>query len=262
MIAGSGEFPLMWARVARQLGYQVTAIAHRGETGSELENIVESVTWVRLGQLDKIIRCLKQFKIEEVAFAGGILKSRIFIDARPDFRALKILARVGARKDDSLLRAISDELESEGIRVLDSTAFLKDLLMPLGLLTARSVTPQEQKDIEIGWKIAKEIGQLDIGQCVVVKDQTILAVEAIEGSDATIERGGSLAKKGAVVIKVSKPQQDRRFDLPTVGPHTIKVMTDVGASVLALEAGTSILLEKERVILEADQAGISVIGLK
>ena len=252
----------MWARAANQLGYQVTAIAHLGETRTELENIVESVTWVRLGELDKMIRSLKQTGIKEAAFAGGIKKSRIFIDARPDFRALKILARVGAKKDDSLLRAISEELESEGIRVVDSTAFLTELLTPIGLLTTRAVTPQEEKDIEIGWKTAKEIGRLDIGQCVVVKDQTILAVEAIEGSDETIQRGGSLAKKGAVIIKVSKPQQDFRFDLPTVGPNTIKVMTDVGATVLAIEARYSILLEKERVIHRADQAGISVIGLK
>jgi DUF1009 family protein len=264
LIAGSGQFPLLWARAAKQQGYEVVAIAHVGETGEELSTIVDKVVWVHLGELDKIIGSLKAWGITEAVLAGGIRKSRLFSDARPDRRAIALLMRVEARSalggDDALLRALSDELAREGIAVQESTALLSSLLTPAGLLTGRPLTPDEEKDIRFGFRLAKELGRLEVGQCVVIKAQTVLAVEALEGTDETIRRAGRLSGPGAVVVKASKPQQDVRFDLPAVGPQTITVMAEVKAAVLALEAGSSIILEKERLVGLADTAGISVIG--
>ena len=262
LIAGSGQFPLIWVREAKRQGYEVTAVGHIGETEEELETLADSLVWVQLGELNKIIKVLKKAGITETALAGGIRKTRMFKDVKPDLRALNLLARVGAPKDDALLRAISDELASDGIRVVESTVFLSSLLTPQGPLTSRMPSREEEKDVAFGWKVVKELGQLDIGQCVVVKRQTVLAVEAIEGTDETIRRGGRLAQKGAVVVKACKPQQDVRFDLPAVGKQTIAVMLEVGATALALEAGRTIMLEKELLIKKADESGISVIGVK
>ena len=261
LIAGSGQFPLIWVREAKRQGYEVTAIGHVGETAEELETIADTFVWVRLGELGKIIKTFKKEGIKEAVLAGGIRKARMFKDVRPDLRAMSLLARVGAPKDDVLLRAISDELASDGINVLESTSFLSSLLTPQGSLTSRSASREEERDIDFGWKMVKELGQLDIGQCVVVKRQTVLAIEAIEGTDETIRRGGLLAQEGAVVVKARKPQQDVRFDLPTVGTETIAVMFEVGATVLALEAKRTIMLEKEQLINNANAAGISVIGI-
>lgn len=260
LIAGSGQFPLLWARAAKQQGYEVMAVAHVGETAKELEGIADSVVWVRLGELSKIVDAFKAANVTEAVLAGGIRKSRIFTDAKPDWRALALLTRVGAKNDDAVLRALSDELAREGIAVQESTALLSFLLTPQGLLTGRSITPEEEKDIALGFRIAKELGRFEIGQCVVVKAQAVLAVEAMEGTDEAIRRGGRLSGEGAVVVKASKPQQDFRFDLPTVGPNTISVMAEVKATVLALEAGHSIMLDRNRLLEKAEAAGVSVVG--
>jgi UDP-2,3-diacylglucosamine hydrolase len=262
LIAGSGQFPLIWVREAKRQGYEVMAVGHIGETEKELETLADSLVWVRLGELNKIIKAFKKADITETALAGGIRKARMFKDVKPDLRALSLLARVGVPKDDALLRAISDELASDGIKVVESTVFLSSLLTPQGSLTSRAMSGEEEKDIAFGWKVVKELGQLDIGQCVVVKRQTVLAIEAMEGTDETIRRGGQLAQEGAVVVKACKPQQDVRFDLPTVGKQTIAVMFEVGATVLALEAGRTIMLEKEQLLKKAEDSGISVIGVK
>jgi len=260
IIAGSGTFPLTVAQAARQEGYRVVAVAHEGETDPDLAARVDELTWIYVGELNKLIAAFKAAGVSEAVMAGGIQKVRLFGNARPDLRTLSLLARVGIKKDDSLLRAVAEELASEGIRIRSATELLAGLLMPTGLLTVRSLTSREEQDVEFGWPLAKEIGRLDIGQCVVVKDRTVLAVEAIEGTDETIRRGGRHGREGAVVVKVSKPQQDARFDLPTVGPKTIEVMAEVGATVLALEAGCSILLEKGLLLEKARAAGISILG--
>ena len=260
LISGSGQFPLIWVREAKRLGYHVTAIAHIGETVQELEAVADSVVWVRLGELGKIIRTFKDADISQVAFAGGIRKARMFKDAKPDLRATGLLARIGIPKDDTILRALSDELASDGIQVIESTSFLSTLLTPPGQLTSRAVNPEEEKDISFGWKTLKELSRIEIGQCIIVKRGTILAVEAMEGTDGAIRRGGGLAQKGAVVVKASKPHQDLRFDLPAVGADTISAMSEVHATVLALEAGKSIILEKDKTLKMAESAGISVIG--
>jgi len=260
LIAGNGDFPLAFAKAAREKGLQVVAVAHEGETKPELEQLVDRIVWVKVGQLGKLIKAFKDQQVSDVLMAGGIKKTRLFGGGLPDMRALALLARMVHKKDDSLLRAVAEELESEGITVRESTMYLDNLLAKPGVLTRRKPARDEEEDIEFGWHMAKEIGKLDIGQTVVVKDQAVLAVEAIEGTDEAIRRGGRLCGQGAVVVKICKPQQDLRFDLPAIGIETLKTMAGVRASCLAIEAGRTIVLDREAVIAEADRAGITIVA--
>jgi hypothetical protein len=204
----------------------------------------------------------KQEGVVDVLMAGGIKKTRFFGNTMPDLRGMAMLAKMVHKKDDSLLRAVADELKSEGIIVRESTLYLDSIVAQKGILTKRKPAKPERQDIEFGWQMAKEIGRLDIGQTVVLKDQVILAVEAIEGTDEAIRRGGVLCGKGAVVVKVCKPQQDLRFDLPAIGTQTIRSMAEVKASCLAIEAGKTIILERETVIRDADRADITIIAVE
>lgn len=258
LIAGNGQFPLIFAENAKRAGLSVIAVAHTGETEPALSEKVDDILWVRVGQIGRLISFFKKAGVQEAVMAGGIRKSRLF-EMRPDLRAVTILARLKERKDDALLRAFADEMEREGIRIQESTLYLSSILAEEGELT-RSLTKEERGDIEWGWPLAKQIGALDIGQCLVVKEGVILAVEAIEGTDATIRRGAAFGKGGVIVIKICKPQQDLRFDIPAVGPGTIETMIDVKASVLAVEAGKTLLLEKEALLAAAKRAGIAVVG--
>jgi UDP-2,3-diacylglucosamine hydrolase len=261
LIAGNGAFPLAFARAARQKGIRVVAVAHEGETQPELAELVDSIYWIKVGQLGKLIRIFQEQGVKDVLMAGGIKKTRLF-GGIPDMRGFALLARLLHKKDDSLLRAVADELESEGLIVRESTLYLDNLLSPEGVLTKRRPSEDERRDIEFGWQIAKEIGRMDIGQTVVVKDQAVLAVEAIEGTDEAIRRGGRLCGKGAVVVKICKPKQDLRFDLPAVGTQTIMTMKEVNASCLAIEAGKTIILDREAVIGGAEKAGISIVAVR
>lgn len=258
LIAGNGRFPLIFAETAKQAGLSVIAVAHTGETEPELSEKVDQILWIRVGQVGKLISFFKKAGISDAVMAGGIRKTRLF-EMRPDFRALTLLARMREKKDDALLRAFAGELEREEIRIRESTLYLSSLLAEEGEMTRR-LTAAEREDIEWGWPVAKQIGALDIGQCIVVRNGVVLAVEAVEGTDATIRRGGSLGKEKGVVIKICKPQQDFRFDVPAVGPGTIEAMAEVGAAVLAVEAGKTLLLEKEKLLREAASAGIAVVG--
>jgi len=258
LIAGNGVFPLIFADTARERGLSVVAVAHTGETEPSLAEKVDEILWIRVGQIGKLISYFKKSGVSNAVMAGGIRKTRIF-EVRPDLRAISLLASLKEKKDDALLRAVAGELERENITIKDSTAYLTPLLADEGELT-RPLKKSEKEDVRWGWKLAKKVGLLDIGQCVVVRNGVILAVEAIEGTDATILRGGKLGKENAVVIKVCKPQQDLRFDIPTVGPKTIRSMIEVKASVLALEAGKTLILEKDRFIRDAKSAGIAVVG--
>lgn len=261
LIAGNGDFPLAFARAAREKGFTVVAVAHEGETLPELASLVDSIAWIKVGQLGKLIHVFQERGVRDVLMAGGIKKTRLFSGGFPDLRGAALLARMVAKKDDSLLRAVANELAAEGILVRESTLFLDNLLAPRGVLTRRKPSKDEWKDIEFGWQMAKEIGRLDIGQTIVVKDQAVLAVEAIEGTDETIRRGGTLCRKGAVVVKICKPQQDLRFDLPATGTRTIETMRSVGGACLALEAGKTIMLDRPTMVREADAAGIAVVAL-
>lgn len=258
LIAGNGQFPLLFAENARRLGLSVVAVAHTGETEPALSEKVDEILWIRVGQIGKLIAYFKKSGICDAVMAGGIRKTRIF-EMRPDFRALSILARLKEKKDDALLRALAAELEQEKIQIKESTLYLSGLLAEEGELT-RSLTKEEKEDIEWGWPLAKKIGALDIGQCIVIRNGVVLAVEAIDGTDATIRRGGSLGKEKAVVIKICKPNQDFRFDVPTVGPGTIRAMAEVKASVLVVEAKKTLFLDKEPFLKEAKEAGIAVVG--
>ena len=261
LIAGNGRFPLLFAENARRLGYRVSAVALNGEADPAIERAVDRIHWVVLGQLGKLIKAFKQDGVRQAVMVGGVRKTHLFSDVKPDLRSLALLRRVTIPKDDALLRAIAAELEDEGIRIRESTFGLDGLLVEGGTLTRRGPTRKERRDIEFGWEMAEAVGRLDIGQCVVVKDCVVVAVEAVEGSDDAIRRGGKLARGGAVVVKRFKPQQDRRFDLPAVGPGTIQAMIESGAAVLAIEAGKAVFLDREEAIEAADEEGIAIVGV-
>ncbi|SMC27816.1 hypothetical protein SAMN02746041_03092 [Desulfacinum hydrothermale DSM 13146] len=261
LIAGGGQFPLLFAEGARQAGYGVVAVGFEGETDPQLGDHVDRFHLIKLGQLNKLIKAFKNAGVTRVAMAGAINKTNLYARIRPDWRAFKLLGRLHNKKDDFLLRALAQELASEGIHVEPSTLFLPNLLAPEGVLTRRRLNAKEKRDVAFGWDMAKAVGHLDIGQCLVVKDQAVLAVEGIDGTDATILRGGKLCRQGAVVVKVSKPVQDLRFDVPSVGLQTIEIMKEAKARVLVIEAGKTLLFDRERVIEEADRAGITVVAL-
>jgi UDP-2,3-diacylglucosamine hydrolase len=262
LIAGNGRFPIIFAENARQLGYTVSAVAHIGETEPELEKHVEKIHWIKIGQLNKLIQAFKSDGVQHAVMLGGIKKTHVFTTVRPDLRVLAMAGRLRLWKDDAILREFAAELEREGIQICESTFGLNGILVEEGSLTKRRPTKKEWADVRYGWEIAETIGRLDIGQCVVVKDRVIVAVEAVEGTDKAIRRGGELAGKGTVVVKRCKPQQDLRFDLPAVGPRTIETMKSALASVLAVEAGKSVLLDRQEMIRQADRAGIAIVGIK
>ena len=260
LIAGNGMFPILIAQAARQAGKRMIAVAHLGETQPELEPWVESLHWIRLGEFGKLVKIFQKEAVSQVILAGGIDKKKMFSRVRPDLKGLLLMAKMGQRKDDLILRTLARELAKEGLEVLPSTTLLPSLLAPSGILTRRRPTEEEQRDIDFGWPLAKELGKLDIGQCLVVRKGAVVAVEAIEGTDETIRRGGRLAKEKAVVIKVTKPIQDLRFDLPAIGEQTIRTMQEVKASVLAIEARKTLIFDQEATIRLADRHRMVIVS--
>ncbi len=262
LIAGGGQFPLLFARAARAQGCRVMAVCHTNETAPELEEGVDACCWVKLGQLGKIIKFFKARGVRETVFCGTITKTRIFKDILPDLKGLTLWNKIDTHLDDGILRAVAGVLENEGIKVLASTCFLDHLFFPQGVLSRKKPSSPQLEDIRFGWQIARQIGRLDIGQCVVVRELSVLAVEAIEGTDAAIQRGGSLSGSGAVVVKLKKPGQDFRFDLPATGAQTVATLASVQGAVLAVEAGQSLIFDREAMVQAADDAGIVVVGLR
>ncbi|MCL2790490.1 MAG: UDP-2,3-diacylglucosamine diphosphatase LpxI [Desulfobulbus sp.] len=261
LIAGGGQFPLLFAEAARARGRRVVAIAHVNETAGKLEELADVTCWVKLGQLGKIISHFRREKVTEAVFAGTITKTRIFHDILPDLKGMTLWGKIDKRQDDAILRAVAATLEEEGIQILASTCFLDHLFFPQGVLTRKRPSAEQMDDIRFGWTIAREVGRLDIGQCVVVRGRSVLAVEAIEGTDAAIRRGSELAGSGAVVVKLKKPNQDFRFDLPATGATTIETLAAVKGAVLAVEAGQSLLFDRAAMVSAADRAGLVVMGL-
>jgi hypothetical protein len=239
----------------------VVAVAHRCETAPDIAGVVDALTWVEAGELEKLIAALKAAGVRRAVMVGGIRKHRLFQRMRPDARAAALLARVGTFKDDEVLRAVAAELEGEGIEVVPSTAFLAEVVPRVGVYTRRAPTPEEWRDIRYGFRVAKEIGRWDIGQCVVVRGGAVLAVEGIEGTDETIRRGGALVSGGIVVVKVCKPTQDLRFDLPAAGLATVRTLVEAGGRVLALEAGRTVMLEREPMVAAADAAEVALVAV-
>jgi DUF1009 family protein len=261
LIAGSGRFPVLFAETARRRGVEVIAVAHRGETDPDLERVVVSVTWIYPGELSTMIEALAGAGVRRAVMVGGIAKPRLFNELRLDARALALIARVGQLRDDLVLRAVAAEFEAEGIAIVESTLYLQELVPTAGVLGARAPTAEEWQDIRFGFRAAKVIGQFDIGQSVVVRGGAVVAVEGIEGTDATIRRAGQLANGDIVLVKVCKPTQDTRFDLPAVGPQTVRTLASVRGRALALEAGRTITLDREELIAIADGAGIAVVAV-
>ncbi len=262
LIAGAGQFPILFSEKAAQKGYQVYAIGFNKETDTILAAHVQKLKYIYLGQISKLIKYFKQHQITQVVMLGAISKINIFKNIRPDFKALSFIAKTARTHDDSILTSFANLLLKEGIEILPSTFLLPELLSPEGCWTRTKPDIAQKKDIAQGWEIAKQIGKLDIGQCIVICNGTVLAIEAIEGTDATIKRGGRLSKKnGAVVVKLSKPAQDLRFDLPSSGIQTIETMHESGARILVLEAKKSISFDRDEMIALANQYNISILAL-
>ncbi len=262
LIAGGGQFPLLFAEAAKARGRQVVAVCHQNETAAELADRVDAACWVKLGQLGKIIKFFHGRGVQETVFCGTITKTRIFKDILPDLKGLTLWNKIDTRLDDAILRAVAGAIEDEGIKVLASTCYLEHLFFPKGVLSRKKPSKEQLEDIRFGWKMAREVGRLDIGQCVVVRDRSVLAVESIEGTDAAIKRGGGLSGSGAVVVKLKKPGQDFRFDLPATGTGTIETLASVKGTVLAVEAGQSLIFDRDAMVAAADRAGIVVVGLE
>ncbi len=262
LIAGNGQFPVLFAKSALSCGREVVAIAVREETTPELEKYVHKIYWIGVGELKEFFRILKKERLKKVVMAGQIRPAHIFDEnISMDGDLKRFLKKVKDKRAGSLLGEIAAILRKMGIRLLDSTTFLKEYLAPRGILTDLKPTPSQWQDIRFGASIARRLARLDIGQTVVVKDKAILAVEAIEGTDEAIKRGGALAGAAAVVVKVNKPRQDMRFDVPFVGPRTIDSLVAASCAVLAMQAAKTLLLEKDACLKIANENNISLLGI-
>ena len=251
---------MLFARGARRAGARLYVAALEGEADPELGREAEEVCWVHFGQIERIVDFFRSRGVAQAAMAGGVTKANLFRNFKPDARLLAAFARLTSLNDDTTLRALAAEFERDGIAIRPSTLYTPELLAPAGTLTRRHLTPKETVDADFGWTMARAIGDLDIGQCVVVKDRTVLAVEAMEGTDEAVRRGGRLAGQGAVVVKVAKPSQDLRFDMPSVGVATVVVMAEVKAAALVIEAGKTLVFDRDEMIAAADRAGISILA--
>lgn len=262
LLAGAGRLPIAFSRAAHGMGFNVCAVALLSETERDLAANVDVFAQISIGQLDEIIRFLKTNEITKVTMIGKVTKEMMFSGAvEADDRMKKLLMSLPDRNDDTIMYAFVRELATEGIQTFDQTALIRSMIALPGVMTKRVPTALEHADMEYGFKMAKAIGGLDIGQTVVVKNLAVMAVEAIEGTDECILRGGDLGRGGVVVAKVAKPKQDIRFDMPTVGLKTLESMIKVGAKALVMEAGKTLLVEKEKVVAMADENGITIVAL-
>ena len=263
LIAGGGRFPLLVLSAARQQGHEMVAIAIKEETLPEIEQLAERCHWISLGELSKLIKILKQENISEAFMAGRVQHARIYSSIRPDWKLLKLLKSLGRKNTDSLIGAVAAVLADEGIRLLDSTRFLEPYMAVEGPNTKRGPTESEQADIDYGREIAQALAAYDIGQSVVICEKACVAVEAMEGTDALILRAGEVSNgRRLTVVKAAKPNQDMRFDVPVVGPTTIAKMKRVNATALAVEAGQTLLIDRDELLAAAEEAGIAVVGCR
>lgn len=239
----------------------MVAVGHSGETDPTLEREVGALTWVRVGQLDRIVRILRKADVQKAVMAGGIGRVRAIADARPDIGALKVALRLRSLRDDALLRAVANYFGEHGIAIVPQAEYLSDLLAPEGHLAGPKPSAGQSKDIALGCEVAQLLGKADVGQTVVVKNGLVLALEAVEGTDEAIRRGSRLGGPGTVVVKLCKPGQDERFDLPAIGPGTLGVMLECGAKVLAVEARKTLLLDPAKVLAEAERSAVSLLAV-
>ncbi len=270
LIAGNGKFPFLVLDAARAQGYEVVVAAIKEETFPEIESKGAAVHWLSLGELSKLIDTFKSAGVTRAVMAGQVKHKQIFSSIKPDWRLAKLLLTLGTRNTDSLLGAVAKVLADEGIMLENSTSLLEPLLAKSGVLTKRSPTEQERKNIDYGRAVARHLAQYDIGQTVVIAESACVAVEAMEGTDATIERAGQIMRslegdastlsRALTVVKIAKPHQDMRFDVPVVGVRTIETMQRAGASCLAVDAGRCLLLDGEATTQSADAASISIVA--
>ena len=261
LLAGLGRLPVEFARAAKGMGFSVVVIGLLPEVDSELSTVADQYYATNVGELATILGILKENSVKEVTMLGKVTKELMFSGKVPviDSRMQKMLLSLPDNRDDTIMLGFVKELASEGIGVLDQTQMIKALMPKPGVLTKRQPTGAELLDIEFGFRMAKEIGRLDIGQTVVIKNQAVMAVEAIEGTDACIRRGGLLGRGEVTVVKTAKPNQDMRFDVPGVGPATLQAMVDAGATALAIEAGKTLLVHKEVVLQMAEENHITIV---
>ena len=260
IIAGNGVYPILLAGSARKAGIKkIIAVAFTGETDPALEEHVDLLEWMRVGQLGRFLKFFRAHEVRHVIMAGQIAPKNLF-DLHPDWKALLLLGKLKERNAESIFAAIADELAKIGVELLPATTFLEDSLAPSGLIAGANLSRQEEEDVDLGWKVAKEIARLDIGQTVIVKNGTIVAVEAFEGTNEAIKRGGVLAGNGAVMVKVTKPNQDMRFDVPVIGVETIRIAAEGKLRVIAVEAGKTLLLESDAIVDLANRSGITIVA--
>lgn len=261
LIAGNGQYPLRCAEAARRAGVRrIVAVAFEGETEAGIEACADDVVWVKVGQLNRLIRAFRERGVTQAVMVGQIAPRNLFRDVRPDLRMTGILARLKTRNAETIFGAVADELEKEGIRLIDARTYLDDWLAPVGHVAGPEPSPEQREDVLFGVRIVRAVSALDIGQTVVVKRGTVLAVEAFEGTDEAIRRGGRLGGGHAVVVKASKPAQDMRFDVPVVGPTTLEVAREFGADLVAVEARRTLLLDRPELESAARRLRVSLVG--
>ena len=260
IIAGNGVYPRLLADAARRAGVEkIVAAAFTDETDPVLERHVNVLEWMRVGQLSRLLKFFRSQDIHHAIMAGQIAPKNLF-DLRPDLKALMLLGKLKERNAESIFAAIADELAKIDVDLLPATTFLEDSLAQPGVIAGPKLSPRQKHDVELGWNVAKEIARLNIGQTIVIKNGTIVAVEALEGTNESIKRGGKLAREGAVVVKVSKPNQDMRFDVPVIGVETVRIAAESGVRVIGVEAGKTLLLERDAVIALANGSNMSVVA--
>src|SRR5436190_3951476 len=260
LIAGNGQFPFLVVDGARRAGASLAVVAIKEETDPRIDEIADTVQWVGIGQLGKMLSFFKEQGVEKAIMAGQVKHVQIFSGAMPDMRMVKMLWNLPRRNTDALIGAVAGELAKEGIELIDSTYFIQDQLAPEGVLAKRKPSDDERENIEYGLEIALQIAGLDLGQTIVVRSRACVAIEAMEGTDATIRRAGELANGKLTVVKVAKPDQDMRFDVPVVGVPTIGAMIDAGATCLSITAGKTLIFHREAMLARANEAKICVLG--
>ena len=260
LIAGNGQFPFLTVEGARRVGASLAVVAIKEETDPRIDESGFPVKWVGIGQLGKMISFFKEQQVEQALMCGQVKHVQIFSGAMPDMRMVKMLWKLPRRNTDSLIGGVADELDKEGIELIDSTTFVQDHLASRGVLSKRQPNEQELENIDYGLHIASEIARLDLGQTIVIRGKACVAIEAMEGTDATIRRAGELAKGKLTVVKVAKPAQDMRFDVPVVGAPTIAAMIDAGATCLSVTAGKTLIFDRNEMLALADKNKISIAG--
>lgn len=260
IVAGGGQFPALVARGAREAGMGVVMCGFHGHTDPALASLADQFSMLHLGALNRLIEFFRSHGVRRLCFAGAISKPRA-LDLRPDFRAAKVLFRLRSKGDDVLLRAVMDELQSEGLAIVQAAELVPGLRGPDGVVSRRQPTEEEWADLRYGWPIAAAIGRLDIGQCIVVKRGMVVAVEGLEGTDALLRRGAELGGAGCVAIKIVKPGQDERIDLPAIGAATMRTLVDGGYSCLAYHSGKTLFFDREEALALADAHSLAVVGL-